>query len=98
VKAKEPCKVELPATVELGIDNVGGIFVVLIGGTVAAFFLALCEFVWKTRKLALDDENKSIWRSMMEELKTTLKSSGTKPVRPPRLTSSQSIDKTISNI
>jgi len=96
-KAKEPCKVELPATVELGIDNVGGIFVVLIGGTVGALLLAMCEFVWKTRKLALDDENKSIWRSMMEELRTTLSSTGTKPARPPRLNSSQSIDKTISN-
>jgi len=86
------------SSVELGIANVGGIFVVLIGGTVIAFFLALCEFVWKTRKLALDDENKSIWKSMMEELKTTMQSTDTKPARPTRLTSSQSIDRTISNI
>ena len=82
---------------ELGIDNVGGIFVVLVGGTVIAFFLAMCEFVWKTRKLALDDENKTIWKSMMEELKITLQSTDTKPARPARLTSSQSIDRTISN-
>ena len=38
---------------ELTVDNVGGVFVVLIGGVVAGFFVAMCEFLWKARKLSL---------------------------------------------
>jgi hypothetical protein len=35
---------------ELGIRNVGGVFVILIGGSVFAFLLAICEFVLKIWK------------------------------------------------
>ena len=37
---------------ELGIDNVGGVFVVLLGGMCVAVLIAFSEFIWKSRKLA----------------------------------------------
>ena len=40
---------------ELGLDNVGGVFVVLIGGMVMAAFMAVCEFMWNARELATDE-------------------------------------------
>lgn len=38
---------------ELGIDNVGGIFVVLVGGIALAFIIAIAEFLWNVRKVAV---------------------------------------------
>ena len=35
----------------LSLDNVGGIFVVLLAGVGAACTIAVIEFVWKSRKL-----------------------------------------------
>lgn len=71
---------------ELGLANVGGIFVVLILGSSVALLIAIFEFVWKSRKLAIEDVDGgegSIWKSMMAELKVTLDcSSDTKPARP----------------
>ena len=73
---------------ELGLANVGGIFVVLIMGGSVAFFIAVFEFFWKSRKLALegvDGGNGSIWRNMMEELKLAMNcSTDTKAARPLR--------------
>ena len=40
----------------LGVTNVGGVFVVLIGGVVAGFFIALLEFMWKSWKNARVDK------------------------------------------
>ncbi|XP_059352207.1 glutamate receptor ionotropic, kainate 2-like [Daphnia carinata] len=73
---------------ELGLANVGGIFVVLILGSSVALLIAMGEFVWKSRKLALDEVDGgdgSVWKSMMSELKITLDcSSDTKPTRSQR--------------
>ncbi|KAI9550316.1 hypothetical protein GHT06_007599 [Daphnia sinensis] len=73
---------------ELGLANVGGIFVVLILGSSVALLIATGEFVWKSRKLALEDVDGgdgSVWKSMMSELKITLDcSSDTKPTRSQR--------------
>ena len=41
---------------ELGVDNVGGVFVVLIAGVGAGFIISVCEFIWKARKNAKKDE------------------------------------------
>lgn len=41
---------------ELGVENVGGVFVVLMGGVVGGFFISLCEFIWKARKNARRDK------------------------------------------
>ncbi|XP_038213876.1 glutamate receptor ionotropic, kainate 2 isoform X3 [Zerene cesonia] len=40
---------------ELGLANVGGVFVVLMGGMGVACVIAVCEFVWKSRKVAVDE-------------------------------------------
>lgn len=73
---------------ELGLANVGGIFVVLILGSSVALLIAMGEFAWKSRKLALDEVDGgsgSVWKSMMSELKMTLDcSSDTKPTRSQR--------------
>lgn len=39
---------------ELNLANVGGVFVVLLGGLALAFFVAICEFMWKARKNSPD--------------------------------------------
>lgn len=40
---------------ELGLANVGGVFVVLMGGMGVACVIAVCEFVWKSRKVATEE-------------------------------------------
>lgn len=40
---------------ELGLANVGGVFVVLMGGMGVACVIAVCEFVWKSRKVAIEE-------------------------------------------
>ena len=37
----------------LKIDNVGGVFVVLLGGLSFSLFVAILEFIWKARMGAL---------------------------------------------
>lgn len=34
---------------ELNLGNVGGVFVVLLGGMTLAFFVTICEFIWRAR-------------------------------------------------
>lgn len=41
---------------ELGIDNVGGVFVVLAFGCFCAFILGILEFFWNVRKVAVDEK------------------------------------------
>jgi anaerobic C4-dicarboxylate transporter len=36
--------------------NVGGVFVVLMGGMGIACVIAVCEFVWKSRKVAIEEK------------------------------------------
>lgn len=40
---------------ELGLANVGGVFVVLMGGMGVACVVAVFEFVWKSRKIAVEE-------------------------------------------
>ncbi|XP_014247018.1 glutamate receptor ionotropic, kainate 2-like isoform X3 [Cimex lectularius] len=40
---------------ELSLANVGGVFVVLMGGMGVACVIAVCEFVWKSRKVAVEE-------------------------------------------
>lgn len=42
----------------LGMENIGGIFVVLICGLIVAVFVAIMEFVWSTRRTAETGEVK----------------------------------------
>lgn len=40
---------------ELGLANVGGVFVVLIGGMFGACIVGILEFIWNTRQVAVDE-------------------------------------------
>ena len=40
----------------LEVDNVGGVFVVLIGGNAAGFLIALLEFMWRAWRNARADK------------------------------------------
>ncbi|XP_068207357.1 glutamate receptor ionotropic, kainate 2-like [Palaemon carinicauda] len=55
----------------LGVHNVGGVFVVLLAGMGLASVVAVCEFVWKSRKLATE-EHGSVWTEMSKEFKSAL--------------------------
>ncbi|KAI5730902.1 hypothetical protein M8J77_001892 [Diaphorina citri] len=66
---------------ELGIDNVGGVFVVLIAGCGVSFLFSLLEFLWNVRKVAVE-EKLSPYEAFMLELKFAIRCYGTsKPVR-----------------
>lgn len=47
---------------ELGLANVGGVFVVLMGGMGVACVVAVFEFVWKSRKIAVEERvSEGVW-------------------------------------
>lgn len=41
---------------ELGIANVGGVFLVLIFGCCGSFVIGVCEFLWNVRKVAVKEK------------------------------------------
>jgi len=43
-------------SMELGIENVGGVFIVLMGGSVFGVMLSFIEFLWKIKKNADADK------------------------------------------
>lgn len=43
-------------TSELGLASVGGVFFVLMCGCGASFFIAICEFLWNIRKVAVNEK------------------------------------------
>ncbi|KAJ8910748.1 hypothetical protein NQ315_017205, partial [Exocentrus adspersus] len=66
---------------ELGLANVGGVFVVLMGGMGVACVIAVCEFVWKSRKVAVE-ERSSLCAEMASEFRHALCCRGsTKPIK-----------------
>lgn len=40
---------------QLGLANLGGVFIVLLGGMFVSIIIAVFEFSWKRRKLAVDE-------------------------------------------
>ncbi|KAL8564050.1 hypothetical protein ACOMHN_016339 [Nucella lapillus] len=69
------------AASELSVKNVGGVFVVLMGGVVAGFFVAMCEFIWKARKNARKD-SQTLCSEMAEEFRFAVRCFGSKkPVK-----------------
>ncbi|XP_031331870.1 glutamate receptor ionotropic, kainate 2-like [Photinus pyralis] len=65
----------------LGLANIGGVFVVLMGGMGIACVIAVCEFVWKSRKVAVE-ERSSLCAEMASELRFALRCHGSsKPLR-----------------
>jgi len=67
---------------QLNLASLGGVFIVLIGGMIISIFIAVLEFIWKQRKLAVD-ENESVWAEMWEEFKfaVNFRAGDTKPIR-----------------
>uniref|UniRef100_A0A8B9KXD5 Glutamate receptor, ionotropic, kainate 5 n=1 Tax=Astyanax mexicanus TaxID=7994 RepID=A0A8B9KXD5_ASTMX len=55
----------------LGMENIGGIFVVLICGLIIAVFVAVMEFVWSTRRTAETDEV-SVCQEMLTEFRNAV--------------------------
>ncbi|KAM4539593.1 glutamate receptor ionotropic, kainate 5-like isoform 1-T2 [Odontesthes bonariensis] len=55
----------------LGMENIGGIFVVLICGLIIAVFVAIMEFVWSTRRTAETDEV-SVCQEMLTEFRNAV--------------------------
>ncbi|XP_059083828.1 glutamate receptor ionotropic, kainate 2-like isoform X2 [Tigriopus californicus] len=66
---------------QLGLPNLGGVFIVLLAGMIASCIIAIIEFVWKKRIL-LQDENESLLAEMWGDFKfaVDLRASDTKPV------------------
>lgn len=56
---------------ELGLSNVGGVFVVLLMGIVMAATVAILEFLWKFRKFQTSPRE-TVGRLLMEEIKLAL--------------------------
>ncbi|XP_022255411.1 glutamate receptor ionotropic, kainate 2-like [Limulus polyphemus] len=69
---------------ELGLDNVGGVFVVLMAGLGFACVIVLGEFTWKSRKVAVE-EREPLCVELCKELKFAITCGGsTKPIEKPR--------------
>lgn len=66
---------------ELGIANVGGVFLVLIFGCCGSFVIGVCEFLWNVRKVAVK-EKVTPWEALVAELKFAVNIwAETKPVK-----------------
>uniref|UniRef100_A0A8C1INI8 Glutamate receptor n=1 Tax=Cyprinus carpio TaxID=7962 RepID=A0A8C1INI8_CYPCA len=72
----------------LGMENIGGIFVVLICGLIIAVFVAIMEFVWSTRRSAETDEV-SVCQEMMTEFRNVISCKKNSRLRRRRPLSSQ---------
>lgn len=57
---QQEAKSAAESSAELDLDNVGGVFVVLFGGMGIAFLIALLEFLWNVRKVAVDEQVSNI--------------------------------------
>ncbi|KAL0124437.1 hypothetical protein PUN28_006343 [Cardiocondyla obscurior] len=58
-------------TNELGLSNVGGVFLLLMCGCGVSFFIAICEFLWNIRKVAVK-EKITPWEALVAEIKFTI--------------------------
>ncbi|XP_076280538.1 glutamate receptor ionotropic, kainate 2 [Lasioglossum baleicum] len=73
--------VEAASSGELALANVGGVFLVLIFGCCGSFVLAIFEFLWNVRKVAVS-EKVTPWEAMVAELKFAMNIwAETKPVK-----------------
>ncbi|GJQ74578.1 hypothetical protein Trydic_g21439 [Trypoxylus dichotomus] len=62
---------------ELGIDHVGGVFVVLTGGVILAFLIAIFEFLWNVRRISVVGQMTPM-EALVMELKFALRVSDSK--------------------
>lgn len=69
------------AASELGLANVGGVFVVLAAGSLIAIIICVAEFVWKMKQIPRSERD-HIFVELMRELKHVICCYGsTRPVR-----------------
>ncbi|KAH8269816.1 hypothetical protein KR018_012143, partial [Drosophila ironensis] len=61
----------------LGVENIGGVFVVLLCGLALAVVVAIFEFCWNSKK-NLNTENQSLCSEMAEELRFAMHCHGSK--------------------
>eukprot|EP00090_Calanus_glacialis_P018188 TRINITY_DN28216_c0_g1_i1.p1 TRINITY_DN28216_c0_g1~~TRINITY_DN28216_c0_g1_i1.p1 ORF type:complete len:919 (-),score=157.38 TRINITY_DN28216_c0_g1_i1:468-3224(-) len=77
------CKVkQAGGNAQLSLAQLGGVFIVLVGGMAFSIIIAIFEFAWKRRKLAVD-ENESLMHEMWEEFKFAVnwRAGDTKPIK-----------------
>ncbi|KAH8385446.1 hypothetical protein KR009_008145, partial [Drosophila setifemur] len=67
----------------LGVENIGGVFVVLLCGLALAVVVAIFEFCWNSKK-NLNTENQSLCSEMAEELRFAMHCHGSKTKHRPR--------------
>lgn len=79
VKGGEACPVESAAssTSEMGLSNVGGVFLALIFGCAGALATVTFEFLWKVKKIPYGERD-YIWIELWKELKLVLSCKGSK--------------------
>ncbi|CAG2162470.1 unnamed protein product [Oppiella nova] len=64
---------------ELGLKNLGGVFLVLLGGSIVALLMAFCEFLYKIRKESKDE---NIMGVLLEDFKFAMMcQTSSKPTR-----------------
>ncbi|GAB6033669.1 hypothetical protein CHUAL_013728 [Chamberlinius hualienensis] len=73
------CKPEEPDIKALGLDNVGGVFLVLVGGAFLALIVAVAEFWWAAKKQPTN-QKKPLAKAMVDELKMAISCKGSKEV------------------
>ncbi|KAJ6219803.1 hypothetical protein RDWZM_005615 [Blomia tropicalis] len=73
---------KISAAMELNIENVGGVFVVLVSGVVMGCLFGIIEFIWKSLKIARD-ERESIGKLMwFEVVRICTGGSSSRPLNP----------------
>lgn len=74
-------KVASGGAAELGIDNVGGVFLLVGVGIFVGFLIAICEFLWNVRRIAVHERmtpSEALKREIIFALKIHIR---TKPVQ-----------------
>jgi hypothetical protein len=61
----------------LSVQNIGGVFVVLLCGLALAIMVAILEFCWNSRKNAMNDRQ-SLCSEMAEELRFAMRCHGSR--------------------
>lgn len=79
VKGGDKCKDESNkgsgSTSEMGLANVGGVFVVLLAGLGVACIIAIMEFIWKTQKITREERD-SLCTEMFREIRQIISCRG----------------------
>merc|ERR1719410_2684181 len=77
---------------QLGLPDLGGVFIVLTGGMIFSCLFAVVEFMWEKRQMLNDPTGPSIWAECWKEFKfaVDIRQGDTKPVEKEEETDSSS--------